>query len=128
MEPVSAETKKADAAEPAEDDQAAVDSANARFFRALGDPTRIAIIQLLLEKPRTVSELIKELGVTQSRVSNHLACLRWCGFVETERNGRQIIYSISDRRVRQLLGLATRMVGNNLEHLATSTRTGPDWI
>lgn len=128
MEPVSAETKKADAAEPVADDQAAVDSANARFFRALGDPTRIAIIQLLLEKPRTVSELIKELGVTQSRVSNHLACLRWCGFVETERNGRQIIYSISDRRVRQLLGLATRMVGNNLEHLATSTRTGPDWI
>ncbi|MFF0522333.1 ArsR/SmtB family transcription factor [Actinomadura nitritigenes] len=116
-----------DASFPAED-QELVTTANARFFRALGDPTRIAIIQLLLARPHTVSELVKELDVPQSRVSNHLACLRWCRFVGTERKGRQVVYSISDPRIRDLLQLATRMAGANLEHLAASQRTGPDWL
>ncbi|MFI0486733.1 ArsR/SmtB family transcription factor [Actinomadura sp. 9N215] len=117
-----------DGAESTAGDEELVVSANARFFRALGDPTRIAIIQLLLARPHTVSELINELDVPQSRVSNHLACLRWCRFVETERKGRQVLYSISDPRIRDLLHLATRMAGDNLEHLAASQRTGPDWL
>lgn len=110
------------------DDESVVASANARFFRALGDPTRIAIVQLLLARPHTVSELIDKLDIPQSRASNHLACLRWCRFVDTERKGRQVLYSISDPRIRELLQLATRMAGDNLEHLASSQRTGPDWL
>lgn len=120
-------TVSTDASVPG-DDQDLVTSANARFFRALGDPTRIAILQLLLKRPHTVSELIGELDVPQSRVSNHLACLRWCRFVSAERQGRQVVYSISDPRIRDLLQLATRMAGTNLEHLAGSRRTGPDWL
>jgi len=101
---------------------------DARFFRALGDPTRLAIIRLVLVRPRSVSELIAELGVPQSRVSNHLACLRWCGFVTTERRGRQVIYSISDARLRRLLELASEMARDNHENLTATTRLGPDWL
>jgi DNA-binding transcriptional ArsR family regulator len=100
--------------------------ADARFFRALGDATRLAIIRILLEKPHSVSELITKLGAPQSRVSNHLACLRWCGFVTTERRGRQIIYSIGDPRLRRLLALGSEMVGDNRPGLMSSPGLGPD--
>ena len=50
--------------------------ASARLFRVLGNPTRLGILELLLDRPRTVTELIDRLGSSPSRVSNHLACLR----------------------------------------------------
>ncbi len=101
--------------------------ADARFFRALGDPTRLAIIRLLLARPHNVSELMTKLAAPQSRVSNHLACLRWCGFVTTERNGRQIVYSISDARLRRLLALASEMIGDNQQSLMSAPQLGSDW-
>jgi DNA-binding transcriptional ArsR family regulator len=91
------------------------DLANARFFRALGDPTRLAIVRYLLTRPHSVAELIVKLEAPQSRVSNHLACLRWCGFVAAQRNGREVVYSINDQRLRRLLRLATDMVDDNDE-------------
>ena len=103
-------------------------AADARFFRALGDSTRLAILQHLLVRPHNVSELTKELGVPQGRVSNHLACLRWCRFVTAERSGRQVIYSVSDLRLRGLLDLASELASDSQEHLATCGRIGPDWI
>src|SRR5437899_904509 len=54
-------------------------AAAARFFRVLGDPTRLRILELLLAGPRAVSELTAAAGAPRARVSNHLACLRWCG-------------------------------------------------
>src|SRR2546425_12037436 len=74
------------------------DWASARLFGVRGNPTRLGILELLLERPRTVSELIERLGCSPSRGSNHLACLRWCGVVEAERWGRTATYSIRDRR------------------------------
>ena len=101
--------------------------ADARFFRALGDPTRLAIIRLLLTRPRNVSELVAELGAPQSRVSNHLACLRWCGFVKTERKGRQITYSICDPRLSRLLILASEMIDDNRHSLNPFPEPNADW-
>ncbi len=102
--------------------------ATARYFRGLGDPTRLRILLLLLEGERAVSELVEELGLSQSRVSNHLACLRWCRFVESERRGRKVIYRISDPRLRQLLGFANELAAEHCDHLASCTRIGPNWI
>src|SRR5258708_29284609 len=61
----------------------------ARYFRVLGDPTRLRIAEALLEGERTVSELAALLAAPQSRVSNHLACLKWCRVAEAERRGRE---------------------------------------
>src|SRR6266516_2104232 len=56
----------------------------AKYFRALGDPTRLRILELLrAEGELSAGELTRRLAQPQPRVSNHLACLRWCGFVDT---------------------------------------------
>lgn len=101
--------------------------ASARFFRVLGDPTRLAILELLLDDPHTVSELVEAVGASQSRVSNHLACLRWCGFVEDERHGRQVTYRIADPRVSDVLAAASELAAAHCEHLASCGRIGPEW-
>lgn len=102
--------------------------ATARFFRVLSDPNRLAILELLLERPRTVSELVDVLGCPQSRVSNHLACLRWCEFVDTERQGRQITYFLREPGVKPLIQAARELSAEHCEHLTSCTRIGPEWI
>jgi DNA-binding transcriptional ArsR family regulator len=100
----------------------------ARLCRVLGNPTRVAIIRLLLERDRTVSELLTELGAPQSRVSNHLACLRWCRFVESKRRGRLVTYRLTDRRIVELIDLVDLIAVDHRGHLLTCHRIGPDWI
>jgi DNA-binding transcriptional ArsR family regulator len=99
-----------------------------RYFRVLGDPTRLRVVEALLERERTVSELVELLGAPQSRVSNHLACLRWCRFVESERRGRSVVYRVADERVARIIELATSLAEPNCDHLASCRRIGPDWI
>lgn len=104
------------------------EAANARFFRVLGDPTRLAILHYLLIEPHSVSDLTAKLGIAQSRVSNHLACLRWCRFVTAERDGRRVIYSVADRRLEPLIAAASEVASENRDHLASCHRIGPEWI
>jgi DNA-binding transcriptional ArsR family regulator len=101
---------------------------HARWFSVLADPTRLAILGHLLASPHSVTELVSETGLPQSRISNHLACLRWCRFVRAERQGRRVVYSVADARLRQLFDLADEIIAENAQHLATCTRIGPDWI
>ncbi|HVA42669.1 MAG TPA: metalloregulator ArsR/SmtB family transcription factor [Acidimicrobiales bacterium] len=103
-------------------------SARVRLFRVLGDPTRLRILELLLQGPRTVSELVAATGVPQPRVSTHLACLRWCKFVEAYPEGRRVTYSARDRKVANLLRVASALAGPDVEHLASCRRIGPDWV
>ena len=96
----------------------------AKFFRALGDPTRLRILERILEAPTTVSDLTRELSCPQSKVSNHLACLRWCGFVEAENRGKWTYYSVRDPKVRALIDLGRSLVTENAEHIAACARIG----
>ena len=91
----------------------------AKFFRGLGDPTRVKIVQLLLEQPRTVGDLVSILGSPQGRVSSHLSCLRWCGFVEGVRDGRSVTYRVSDPRVRTLIATAHELLEENAQRIAS---------
>lgn len=100
----------------------------ARFFRVLGDPTRLRIIGLLEGGERGVGEIVEAVGLPQPRVSAHLACLRHCAFVETERRGREIVYRLSVPRLPELLRTATTVAAPRAEHLATCDRIGPGWI
>jgi len=102
--------------------------ARARYFRVLGDPTRLRILETLLERECTVSELMAIVGAPQSRVSNHLACLKWCGFATSERRGREVLYRVSDARVRDVLKLSRQLSEDHCDHLTSCTRIGPDWI
>ncbi len=91
----------------------------AKYFRGLSNPTRLEILELLREHGElNVQELVVRLGSTQPQVSNHLACLRWCGFVATRREHRTIHYRIADDRVEQMLALARSLLADNAEHVA----------
>ncbi len=95
----------------------------AKFFRGLGDPTRLKIVELLLEEgAMPVKALVERLGVQQGRVSSHLACLKWCGYVTSASVGRHAVYRVTDRRVKRIVELARRMVARNAEHLYACTR------
>ncbi len=94
----------------------------ARFFRVLSDPTRIRLLHLLLnasETGRTVSALVIAVGAPQSRVSTHLGCLRWCGLVQSYREGKHVYYCIADSRVRQLLALSGAMMRDHAAGIAS---------
>ncbi len=94
----------------------------AKYFRGLGDPTRLRILELVAERSRTVSDLVAELGAPQPKISNHLACLRWCGYVETRQEGRFVHYRLADRRVATIIRLARELLRANEEHVALCAR------
>jgi DNA-binding transcriptional ArsR family regulator len=81
----------------------------AKYFRVLSDPTRVRVLELLDDHGElSVGELVGRLGESQPKVSNHLACLRWCGFVERERRRRHVFYRVADGRVLEVVGLVRR--------------------
>ena len=90
----------------------------AKYFRGFGDPTRLRILALVAEQERSVGELVRELDQPQPKVSNHLACLRWCGFVTAERRGKQVFYRVSDPGVTQVIVLTRALLDGNVEHVA----------
>lgn len=97
----------------------------AKYFRGFGDPTRLRILALVADGERSVGELVDELGQPQPKVSNHLACLRWCGFVTAERRGKRVFYRVGDQRVSDVIALTRTLLGGNPEHTARLRRTQP---
>jgi DNA-binding transcriptional ArsR family regulator len=91
----------------------------AKYFRALADANRLRILELLNDGGALrVGEIVALTGLTQPNVSNHLACLRWCGFVAARREHRVVFYSVADDRVGELLDLGHALLADNAEHVA----------
>lgn len=90
----------------------------AKYFRAFGDPTRLHILELLRDGELSVNDIVARVGTSQPRVSAHLGCLRWCGFVATRREHRTVYYRLADERVGQMLDLAQRLLAENAAHVA----------
>ena len=84
----------------------------AKLFRGFSDPSRLSILESLRAGAVTVSEIVKATGLSQPNVSNHLACLRDCGLVTAEQQGRFVYYELSDERVGQLLNLADELLAD----------------
>jgi ArsR family transcriptional regulator, cadmium/lead-responsive transcriptional repressor len=76
-------------------DEAAAGSAAACLFRGMADASRVAILRHLLVGEHNVGELTTHLGLAQSTVSKHLACLRDCGLVESRPVGRSSVFSLT---------------------------------
>jgi ArsR family transcriptional regulator, cadmium/lead-responsive transcriptional repressor len=97
----------------------------ARFFRALGDPARLRLLEFLLGGEHSVTECVRQIGLSQGRVSSHLACLAGCGYVESRREGRFTRYKVADPRVADLVVLARAMAADNAAALAACAHIGP---
>ncbi len=94
----------------------------AKFFRALGDPSRLRLLEFLLDGERTVSECVTHIGLSQGRVSTHLACLAECGYVGARRHKRFVYYAVIDPRVAELVELVRLVVADNAAALTRCMR------
>jgi len=95
----------------------------AKYFKVLSDPARVRALELLHEGGEmSVGELTLSLGLGRTNLSNHLACLRWCGFVHTRREHRTVHYRVADARVSELLALGRALLADNAEHVAACRR------
>jgi ArsR family transcriptional regulator, cadmium/lead-responsive transcriptional repressor len=84
----------------------------AKLFRGFSDPSRLAILDTLRQGAMTVGEIVEETGLSQSNVSNHLGCLRDCGLVTAEQDGRFVYYALSDKRVEHFLQMADELLAD----------------
>jgi ArsR family transcriptional regulator, cadmium/lead-responsive transcriptional repressor len=90
----------------------------AKFFNGFANSTRLSILLLLTQRGEMkVGELVSELGAPQPRVSDHLRCLAWCGYVQVRREGRNAYYSVSDERVLEVLKLGEALLRDNLDRV-----------
>ena len=90
----------------------------AKFFNGFANSTRLSILLLLAQRGEMkVGELVEELGAPQPRVSDHLRCLAWCGYVQVRREGRNAYYTVADERVLEVLRLGEALLRDNLEHV-----------
>jgi ArsR family transcriptional regulator, cadmium/lead-responsive transcriptional repressor len=90
----------------------------AKFFNGFANSTRLSILLLLAQQGEMkVGDLVRELGAPQPRVSDHLRCLAWCGYVRVRREGRNAYYSVADERVLEMLKLGELLLRDNLEHV-----------
>jgi DNA-binding transcriptional ArsR family regulator len=94
----------------------------AKLFRGFADPSRLAIVEALRSGPMTVTEVVAATGLTQSNTSNHLSCLRDCGLVSREQEGRYVRYQLSDQRVATLLEEADALLADFARGVYECTR------
>lgn len=98
------------AAGPAPSSEAPAEVTVARIFRALGDPSRLRLLEFLLDGEHTVTECVAHIGLSQGRVSSHLAFLAECGCVEVRRTARTARYTMVDERVVELVTQARALM------------------
>lgn len=89
---------------------AAMQEAVAAKFRALGEPARLALLQILMAGERSVGELVDASGFSQANVSKHLTTLAQAGFLARRKSGTTVLYAIGDRVVNELCELMCRRV------------------
>ncbi|MBK5247915.1 MAG: winged helix-turn-helix transcriptional regulator [Actinomycetales bacterium] len=94
----------------------------ADLFKALGNPMRIRVLELLCERERSVGEMLSEIGVEASAMSQQLAVLRGSGLVSARREASAVYYAVTTPQVAELLAVArrirTELLGHQLELLS----------
>lgn len=90
-------------------------SLNADFFRLLGHPARVRVLELLRDSERTVGDLQAALGLDSSGTSQHLTAMRRQGLLDSRRQGTSVYYRVRDPRTFQLLETAKQILTSQLE-------------
>jgi DNA-binding transcriptional ArsR family regulator len=94
------------------------------FFGTLVSEPRLRIINLLRKGEKTVSEIVKELGMEQSEVSHNLRRLRRCGFVSFEINGKFRCYRLNESAIKPLMELIDKHMGEHCVHILKGIKGG----
>lgn len=94
----------------------------AKFFRGFSDPTRLAILETLLDGEKNVNQIVERLGISQPNASAHLACLLDCGLVRSEGRGKFNYYSLNDDQIRDLLHTGEAILAHVAQGIYACTR------
>jgi ArsR family transcriptional regulator len=86
----------------------------AEFFKTLGHPARIRVLELLRGGERSVGELIPEVGLEASHLSQQLGIMRRASLVQTRKEGSTVLYSVTDPRLFELLEVAKQILTSSL--------------
>jgi ArsR family transcriptional regulator len=84
----------------------------AKLFKALGDPTRLLIVEMLLKEELCVCKIIPNTGKSQPTVSAHLKVLHEAGLVKSRREGLSVYYFLSDDKIKDLLSVSKKIKGD----------------
>jgi ArsR family transcriptional regulator len=87
----------------------------AELFRTLGHPVRVRVLELLQDGPRAVRDLLAEIDVEASNLSQQLAVLRRAGLVTSSREGALVVYALSTTDVADLLAAGRRILASVLD-------------
>jgi DNA-binding transcriptional ArsR family regulator len=98
----------------------------AALFRSLGDPARLVIVRRLAVGPARVTDLTAALGLAQSTVSKHLACLRDCGLVTSEPAGRASVFRLAQPALADMLAAAEQVLAATGNAVALCAEWGLD--
>lgn len=98
------------------------------LFRSLADPTRLAIVWHLALGEHRVVELTAHLGLAQSTVSAHLACLRDCGLVSSRPQGRASVFALARPELFELLTAAERVLAATGDAVTLCPNYGGDTV
>jgi len=85
----------------------------ANLFSALSDPTRLRIIEILLDREQSVGAIAEQLGMSESAVSHQLRGLRLQRIVRARKQGRQVFYCLDDEHVTELFRLGLKHMEHN---------------
>jgi DNA-binding transcriptional ArsR family regulator len=96
------------------------------LFRSLGDPARLLIVRRLAAGPARVTDLTAALGLAQSTVSKHLACLRDCGLVTSEAAGRASVFRLAQPALADMLTAAEQVLAATGNAIALCPEWGLD--
>jgi ArsR family transcriptional regulator len=84
--------------------------AKAEFFKTLGHPARIRVLELLSQREHAVGELLPRVGIEATSLSQQLAVLRRAGLVTSRKEGSTVIYALTSPQVAELLAVARRIL------------------
>lgn len=96
------------------------------LFHSLADPTRLRIVQRLTGGETRVRDLVSEMGLAQSTISEHVACLRDCGLVDGRVEGRQVFYSLTRPELIDILQAAEVLLVATGHKIDLCSVYGPD--
>lgn len=94
----------------------------ARLFNGFADTSRLAILKALIDKEKSVSEVVNVTGLSQPNVSAHLSCLKECGLVQSRQEGRQVFYSLVDKKIAELIQIGQSILKKTANTIFACTR------
>jgi len=94
----------------------------AKLFKGFADQSRLLILSVISDRPKTVTEIVDNTKLSQPNTSAHLACLLECGLIRKEKKGREVFYEVSSNEVSSIIRQAQKVLKQHSKEIYNCTR------